>query len=234
MVWRQGMEQWKPAGEIDGLFERRVVTDPENGSVSSNESLGQTSPASDFGPLRSGEHFKDGELSLFSQGMTIITLPLAILIASVGWVLFWLLYDVLWSLLPVDEIRIPWVVLIFVFGGSGYIMGKPLGLWARKIGFIKRSRWSYIWLFLLTGVAALLGEMMYAGCLLMLADKPAGPSEIISFLVQPYLAGTFMDILSTAAQFLLRTLVALGAAVGARSVIFPEDLRAEHSASATS
>ncbi|MBC8126987.1 MAG: DUF4339 domain-containing protein, partial [Gloeobacteraceae cyanobacterium ES-bin-144] len=111
MVWRQGMEQWKPAGEIDGLFEGRVVSDPENASVNSNESLGQPSPASDFGPLRSREHFKDGELSLFSQGMTIVTLPLAILIASVGWVLFWLLYDVLWSLLPVDEIRIPWVVL---------------------------------------------------------------------------------------------------------------------------
>jgi GYF domain 2 len=29
LVWTQGMAEWKPAGEIDGLFERRTATEPQ-------------------------------------------------------------------------------------------------------------------------------------------------------------------------------------------------------------
>lgn len=29
MVWKQGMAEWKPAGEIDGLFEKRAAAEPE-------------------------------------------------------------------------------------------------------------------------------------------------------------------------------------------------------------
>ena len=33
MIWREGMEMWKPAGEIDGLFERRNVKGPKHVAV---------------------------------------------------------------------------------------------------------------------------------------------------------------------------------------------------------
>jgi GYF domain 2 len=33
MIWREGMEMWKPAGEVDGLFERRNVRVSSQGAV---------------------------------------------------------------------------------------------------------------------------------------------------------------------------------------------------------
>ena len=30
MVWKQGMAEWKPAGEIEGLFEKRAAAEPES------------------------------------------------------------------------------------------------------------------------------------------------------------------------------------------------------------
>lgn len=35
MVWMQGMPEWKPAGEIDGLFERNASAAPESSSAKS-------------------------------------------------------------------------------------------------------------------------------------------------------------------------------------------------------
>jgi len=40
MVWSQGMSDWKPAGEVEGVFERRVVAEepakPSTGAVAAN------------------------------------------------------------------------------------------------------------------------------------------------------------------------------------------------------
>lgn len=46
MVWTQGMETWKPAGEIDGLFERRPSPEPEPAPVIA------VAPADPYSPPR--------------------------------------------------------------------------------------------------------------------------------------------------------------------------------------
>ncbi len=37
MIWTQGMESWRPAGEIEGLFERRAAEEPEIVAVAASQ-----------------------------------------------------------------------------------------------------------------------------------------------------------------------------------------------------
>jgi hypothetical protein len=228
MVWRQGMEDWKPSGEIDGLFQKRIAVNVGNVFAASSGFDPQASPDTDSGSLCSREHLSEKQRSPLIQGIMVFSLPLALLIASAGWAAFWLLYDFLWSLVSVKDVHVPWVVLVFVFCGGGYLMGKPLGLWARKTGFISRSGWRYVCLMLMVAAAAVLGELIYAGCSLTIAGQPVGPGELIGFLVQPFLVADFTEILMAAAQLLLRSLLAIGALVGAVSVMSPEELENAH------
>ena len=69
--------------------------------------------------------------------------------------------------------------------------------------------------------AAVIGEFIYIGSLLSLAEQPAGLVDIAAHVIDPYLAKSFMGILATIAQLLMRLLLAIGAIVGTLSVVFP-------------
>ncbi|MES2921489.1 MAG: DUF4339 domain-containing protein [Verrucomicrobiota bacterium] len=210
MVWRQGMDEWKPAGEIDGLFEKRAAPEkiekPLAVPAAPRPAILPAPPMPPSHPI-----------------LATVSLPFALLGVAVGWALFWLLHDFLWSLAPNSTISIPWVVLVFVFCGIGYMLGKPLGFWLRKSGFEKRSGARLVCIMLVLA-AAVVGEFIYMGILLSLAELPAGLADIAARLAEPFVAKDFMGILAAIAQLLLRFLLAIGAIVGASSVVFPAEL----------
>lgn len=211
MVWCQDMDEWKPAGEIDGLFQKQTALEIEKPPTVSATPLPTDSPAPSM-PSR-------------NPLLAMVSLPFALLGAAVGWALFWLFYDFLWSLAPNTTLHIPWIILVFAFCGSGYLLGKPLGVWLRKSGFTKRSGARLACLVLVL-VAAVIGEFIYMGILLSLAEQPGGLANIAAHLIEPFIAMDFVGILAAGAQLLMRFLLAIGAFVGASSIVFPADFEA--------
>lgn len=56
MVWTQGMTDWKPAGEVDGLFERReAASAPEQVAANGSTSVATPSSVSPYAPPASDE-----------------------------------------------------------------------------------------------------------------------------------------------------------------------------------
>ena len=92
----------------------------------------------------------------------------------------------------------------------------------RKSGFQQRSGARFVCLMLVL-VAAVIGEFIYIGCLLSLAEQPAGLADITARVIEPFYAKDFMGILAALAQLLMRSLLAIGAMVGALSVVFPPE-----------
>ena len=174
------MDEWKPAGEIDGLFQKRAAPEPKIVATPATPAAPvpaipspptAAAPWPDrgvFAAIRVAEAQRSAGRSSgcpndFLCGLSFRTPPY----------------------------RIPWVVLIFVFCGSGYLFGKPLGVWLRKSGFKHRSGARLVCL-LLVVAAAVIGEFIYIGGLLSLAEQPAGLADIAAHLIEPFSAKDFM------------------------------------------
>lgn len=211
MVWRQGMNEWQPAGEIANLFRKRTAPDSEIAG----------SPQPPAGPFPDIPTYP--AMTSSPRMAATVSLPLALLGAAIGWALFWLLYDFLGSFVANSTIRMPWLVLVFVFGGSGWLLGKPLGAWLRKSGFKERPHVRLMCLILVLAAAGI-GEFIYIGSLLSLADQPARLPDIVATLIRPFLGDDLMEILAVIGQLLTRLLLAIGAVFGTMSAVFRAEI----------
>ena len=221
MVWGEGMESWIPAGEVDGLFPSQTpipeppVAEARSASLPvSQAATGRTSAADLASPsyVPDSPRIHGARLVLFS----LVAVP----VLAVGWAGFWLLYDFAWSFVPPTKssVRLPWIVLVFIFCGFGYGLGKPLGYAFRASGF-GDDRDPRLLISALIAVAVVIGEIAYSACILAILHLPIHPVAIVNLIVEPLLAEDFTGVLIGIAQLLLRLLLAIGAWAGAASVM---------------
>lgn len=110
-------------------------------------------------------------------------LPWAVGLAGVGWMVFWVLIDLVLDYLNTNTISIPSFVSFLVLVVLGMLLGAPVGLVLRKSGIGRRS--PALASFIAVALAAFLGEAFYISAYLYrhfgFLDLAAGFQVLVPF-----------------------------------------------------
>ncbi len=152
---------------------------------------------------------------------SVLLLPAALLASAIGWAAFWVAHDFVWSLLPKGGVWFPWLGLVVLYCGSGYLMGLPLGKWLRSGGLHEWRGAGWVCC-LLVIPAALIGEFVYVASTLKPMITHVGFGDVVAAMIGPLLANNLEGVLAAVFQVLLRSLLAIGAVAGATTVLRPK------------